>query len=411
MRILAFASLLAIGVLLTSASSAQTVLPPGLYCVQPCPTPTALPTKTPPPTPTPPPTASPTNVPYAPSSVWNTPVSAHPTLLANSAAMVAAEFPGGQNPDGMRATEAGQYDYAHPLFFASSSDPQINLVCNQYCGTAGTLPGVPATMRIPAIARPAGGTDAHIAVVQPNGTEIDAWAAYGTPGSDTTWTAPHNQQTRNWQTGDTLTAGNVSVCGSYTAGSGLVPPPGPTAANFCLRAGVVTAAELIAGQINHALFVGAQCAIGSQYPSTGGTQQCTSGLGPPLGGRVWYDVPCATTKQNTALHPWEMAVLCALNVYGGYFGDNGSGGANYTGGILPQLESEEPWRDVAGNTYTSPFAPLAAQGWAPITIANANGSSPGNRWMYNGAAPWNPPGVNFAAHIHWLAPCSAQGTC
>jgi len=31
------------------------------------------------------------------------------------------------------------------------------------------------------------------------------------------------------------------------------------------------------------------------------------------------------------------------------------------------------------------------------------------RWI--GADPWNPSGVNFAAHLHWLAPCSAQGAC
>ena len=343
--------------------------------------------------------------PYAVSSVWNRKVSTHPKILANSAAIVAAEFPNGRNPEAVRGTEAGRFDYSHPLYFADDRDPVVKLVCKQYCGR------YPATMHIPARARPAGGTDAHIAVVQPDGTEIDAWAVYGSPGSDPAWKAPHDVQTRDWRNGDTLSAGNISVCGNFRTGSGLAPPPGATAANFCLRGGIVTANELISGRIEHALFVGGECAIGSQFPSTGSTQQCTSGVGPPLGGRVWYDVPCEVTQSNSSLHPWEKAVLCALNVYGGYFGDNGSGGSHYTGGIEPMLESEEPWRDWDGEGYASPFAPLASQGWSVTIIPDAVSGRPGRRWVYDEGRPWNPRGVDFAEHIHWLAACSAQGSC
>ena len=345
--------------------------------------------------------------PYGATSIWNTPVSAQPRFLPNSAALVAAQFPGGRNPDGMRGTEAGRYDYSHPIYSAVASDPVISLACTRYCAAK-----YPRSMHIPANARVAGGTDAHIAVVQPDGTEIDAWAAYGAPGTKLAEDALHNAQTRDWRSGDTLTAGNVSNCGSYRNGPGLASPPGSTAANFCLGAGIVTAAELIAGRIDHALFLTGGCAIGSQYPATGNTRQCTSGqLGPPLGGRVWYDVPCATTRANHALKPWEVSVLCALNVYGGYFGDASGGAASYTGGILPQIASEEPWHDRNGAAYTSPLAPLAAQGWNSITIRDANDGSSGTRWVYDNQSPWNPPGVNFLAHIHWLDPCSAEKRC
>ena len=235
--------------------------------------------------------------PYASSSVWNTPISSRPTFLPNSAAIVAAQFPGGRNPIPVHSTEAGQYDYNHPRFFANSSDPLVHIVCTKYCG-APDNGGVPQEIRIPAKARPAGGADAHFDVVQPNGTEIDMWATYGSPGSSTTWNAPHDMQTRNWQTGDTLTASNIANCGSFSAGQGwLQVGPGSTAAGYCTNAGVVTAAELLSGHIDHAVFVGAQCAIGNQYPVEGGgsTGQCPSRVGPPLGGREWYDVPCATT--------------------------------------------------------------------------------------------------------------------
>jgi hypothetical protein len=359
--------------------------------------------------------------PFAATSVFNTKVSANPTLLANSAAIVANQFSVSDDGDGfqIRSAEAGAYDYSHPRYFATTSDPIIKLVCNQYCGDTDNG-GPPTTMYVPAIARPAGGSDAHFDVVQPNGNDYTFWAAYGGPGASLGGN-PNTSQS-NWTTGSTLTAGSVSNCGSFTTASGILPiGPGPTAADFCSNTGMITAAELIAGVIPHALFVGAQCAVGVQYPApaSASTQQCTSGVGPPLGGREWYDVPDATTNA-TSLHPWEKAELNALHDYGGYYGDNGGGGAIATGMIGGAMESEEPWRDYYGTgtnkaTYTSPFAPLASQGWFSGSVPNAIGTASGTRWY--GADPWNPwttlgeSEAQFASHIHWLAPCSAQGTC
>jgi hypothetical protein len=321
----------------------------------------------------------------------------------------------------MRANEAGTYDDAHPRFFASSSDPLVTVMCTQYCH-APDNGGVPSSIRIPAAARPGGGTDAMFSIVQPDGTEIDMWATYGSPGSNTAWDAPHNMQTRDWQSGDTVAAGNVVNCGNLASGTGwLVNGPGATAAGYCQIGGQVTAAELISGHINHALTITGECAIGNQYPSqnNASTDQCSSGVGPPLGGREWYDVPCATT-QATSLRPWEKAILCALNQYGAYLGDDGSGGSYFTGGIAPELESEEPWRDFLGTgsgkaTYASPFGALAAQGWSAILVPNAIGGAAGLRWI--GGDPWaiwselGMSQAQFASHIHWLDPCSAHGTC
>jgi hypothetical protein len=333
--------------------------------------------------------------PFAATSVFNTKVSANPTYLASSAAIVANQFPGGQNTQTIRANEAGVGDYGHPRFFASATDPVVSVKCTLYCG-APDNGGVPATIHVPAVARPAGGSDSHIDVIQPDGTDITMWGV----------TKPSS----NWQTGQTLSALNTANCGSVVSSPGwLTVGPGPTAAGYCDNTGIITAAELIAGQINHAIIISGQCAIGAQYPTSDGasTQQCTSGIGPPLGGREWYDVPCATTQASTALRPWEKAILCALNVYGGYLGDDGGGGSYFTG-TGAGVEDEEPWYDFDGPNYTSPFAPLAAQGWTSFQI-QSYGSAKGTRWI--GADPWNPSGVNFPAHIHWLAPCSAQGTC
>ncbi len=333
--------------------------------------------------------------PYASTSPFNNKVSAHPTYLASSAAIVANQFPGGLNTQTIRANEAGIYDYGHPRFIATATDPLVSVKCTLYCG-APDNGGMPATIHIPAVARPAGGSDSHLDVVQPDGTDISMWGVTKPAG--------------NWQSGQTLSASNTANCGSIVSASGwLSAGPGPTAAGYCTNAGIITAAELIAGQINHAIIITGQCAIGAQYPAENGasTQQCTSGVGPPLGGREWYDVPCSTTQANAALHPWEKAILCALNVYGGYMGDNGGGGTYFTG-TGAGVEDEEPWYDFNGPNYISPFATLAAQGWSSIKV-QSYGSAQGTRWV--GASPWNPSGVDFVDHIHWLAPCSAQGTC
>ncbi len=405
------------------SAQAQTFIPAGCYnvtttvngttytgCATPSPTPTAKPTLAPTPRPTPTPTASPVaSAPYGPTSPWNRKISANPTIASYSASVIAQEFASG-NTQIVRNDEAGAGDYAHPLYFATASDPIVHTVCNQYC------PSTPVgDIHMPAKARPAGGTDAHMAVVQPDGTEIDFWALYGSPGSDTTWDAPHNAQTRDWQTGDTATAGNVSACGSYASGSGNIAAanlPGATAGEACLGAGIINAADLQAGAIHHALYLVLQCAIGSQYPAPTGatTDQCTSGVGPPIGGRLWYDVPDATTNANTGLRPWEKAILNALHDYGGYLEDDFSGGASVSGMSFMPASGEQTYAYGLAN----PFAALTAapNNWTLMSIATlATYGLTVQEPRYTGADPWQPAGVDFAAHMHWLAPCSAQGAC
>jgi hypothetical protein len=290
----------------------------------------------------------------------------------------------------VRDEEAGPYDYGHPIYYAQSTDPVVTLHCTQYCNTADNG-GLPATIHLPALARPAGGSDAHMAVIQPDGTEIDLWAT----------TAPSG----NWTTGSTVTASAVANCGNFATGSGFTPTgPAATAGGACLGAGLLRANELLAGTIDHALFLVAQCAVGAQYPAYPGasTSQCTSGQGPALGGRLWYDVADATTNANTALKPWEKAILNALHDYGGYLEDDTSGGTSVSGiGFLAE-SGEASW--IFGQT--DPFAALvAAQGWTSAAIGGA--FTP----RYIGASSWQPSGVNFAAHLHWLNACSASGSC
>jgi hypothetical protein len=366
--------------------------------------------------------------PFAATSVFNSLVPANPKIASYSSAVVANQFPGGAGGP-VRVTEAGQYDYSHPVFYATAADPLVSLNCQNPagsidCGAAGSA--FPLQIHIPAKARPAGGTDHQFTIVAPDGSMVDFWSVIGTPGfttgSGNSCTAaspyPPRQQTRDWQNGDCLVANNITNAGNISTGSGIVTPPGANVAGTALIGGLITATELISGTISHALYISGQCGIGHQFPGQGNTQACTSGIGPPIGGLEWYDIPCATTRANTALQPWEQGILCALNQYGGYFLDNGSGGAFFTGGTFGFTQSEESTYDYAGAPYTSPYAALASQGWNIISIANpylsASGVSlgpAGNRWAYNSDNNWQPNGVDFPDHIHWLDPCVAQKTC
>jgi len=411
---------------------------------------------TPPPTPSPSPSPSPsptptcatymcftnatdyptTYTPFASTSVWNAPVcntansncATNPTYVSNSSSIIATQFPSGSNGTTFRANEAGIYDYYHPFFYAQTSDPTITLNCTAYCGSGANAP--PATAHIPALARPAGtsGTscsaDCHMDVTEPDGTNITMWAV----------TAPSG----NWGTSGntTLSAGSISDCLNLSTSPGLIASgAGPTAMNACDHAGFVTAAELVAGTINHALFLVNTCVNGYQYPTSSypASLLCTSGAngGPPLGGRLWLDLPATTIngvptctsssgQDVTCLQLWEKGILNALHKFGAYMGDgggcvNGTESQNSVG-LCIRLESEEPWYDVYGQGYTSPFAALASQGWTSSTITDVKGTNSGVRWYGNGGNNWNPLGVagigsTWGAHAHWLAPCSAQGTC
>jgi hypothetical protein len=322
------------------------------------------------------------------SSPWNMRVSSNPTFASYSDSEIASEFANGDTQP-VREQEAGTYDYGHAVYYAAASDPAVNLKCTAYCNKSDNG-GMPATMHVPAQARPAQGADAQMAVIQPDGTEIDLWGAQSPGGS--------------WTSGATISAAAIADCGNFVTGSGWTPTgPAATASGACLAGGLLRANELLAGSIDHALFLVAQCAIGWQYPAfpKASTNQCTSGNGPGLGARLWYDVVDATTNANPNLKPWEKAILNALHDFGGYLGDNMSGGSVVSGiGFLAE-SGEAPW--VFGQV--DPFAALTSQSWTPASVGGALTA------RFIGADTWQPNGVNFAQHLHWLDPCSAQGSC
>lgn len=215
-------------------------------------------------------------------------------------------------------------DWQHPIYFSRPTDPVFTIHCTEQWGTCD-VEG--AQVRIPAQARPAGGTDKHLAVIdQQTGWEYDFWNVQKD--------GPVGQ-------GGVL---NISWGGKTRIdGNGL--GTNATAAHFGLAAGIVRGEELKAGRIEHALFLAVRCTNGSSvWPSApnGTGAPCSStyrGSAPPMGALVRLEM---TDAQIDALPvpAWKKPILKALARYGSYIGDTTGNPAMW-------------WQFQAGESYTS----------------------------------------------------------
>jgi hypothetical protein len=199
-------------------------------------------------------------------------------------------------------------DYGHPTYYSQPGDPRFRLHC--YEASWGTCPIEGRVIRIPAAARPAGGGDGHLTVVdQDRGWEYDLYKVRSKPAGGGLLEFRWGGRTR-------------------VDGKGLRSEA--TAAKFGNLAGIVRAKELAAGRIDHALFLVVYCDAGRVvYPATGRGRSCASiGLptkdAPPMGARFQLAM---TPKEIHALTvpKWKKTILRAMATYGMFVGDTGSG--------------------------------------------------------------------------------------
>ncbi len=253
----------------------------------------------------------------------------------NQSAAGAAEHPESQAivktvlswglPENLEAGNAEtSEDWGHPTFWAQPGDPIYTLQATEPWGP-NALNGM--RIAIPEDARPAGGGDGHMTVVEPNGEEYDFWRAQAPPPGGGTFTFA-------W--------GNLVPGGLKGNGIG----GGGTASGFGNLAGMIRAPELAAGHINHALFIVLKCAAPGTgfgdgaaldppnssyvYPANEGGSACPAGESdaPPLGTRFMLAMSDAQIKA-LAVPSWKKTILTALAEYGGYFGDTGGPGFTF----------------------------------------------------------------------------------
>jgi hypothetical protein len=270
--------------------------------------------------------------PYGDGSPFNQRIPADAPAAPSSATMVGRVLSWGLPGNIMAGGADTTSDYAHPTYYAQPTDPLYTLKASGYSPTVNGL-----QIRIPSDARPAAGADGHLTVVEPDGWEYDFWQVTSKPLGGGTMTFQLGGRTR-------------------IDGDGL--RSNATAARFGNLAGIIRYQELVAGHIDHALFVVLKCTSSATtfgfgtttdgssksafvYPAAAGGSRCSSednADAPPMGARFQLDMSDAQIAA-LSVPAWKKTILTALAHYGGYVGDTGGPGF----GLM--FES--------GSTYTS----------------------------------------------------------
>ncbi len=292
--------------------------------------------------------------PYARTSPFNQPIPPGTRPLKASPELAAQALRFGPPSRLAAGVSQTQYDWGHPTYYASTADPVFTL---RATAPFGRNPIGGMRIHVPDAALPAGGGDAHMAIVTPDGWEYDLWQVQDKPSGGGTLTFAWGERLR--------------IDGSGTRGGG-------TASRFGNLAGMIRAQELSAGRIDHALFVVLRCTgdgtgYGAAahrrsrddsayvYPAVSGGAECPPGtLAPPMGARLRLAMSDA---QIDALDVprWKAAILRALARYGGYVGDTGGDGIGF------MFESSTMYTSFG---RPDPLAVFAAQAGLP----SVNGS-------------------------------------
>ena len=323
--------------------------------------------------------------PYSPSSPFNRPLPANPTIAPNSASIISNLTANNANFEGGTGQFAFTSDDGRDgVYYSRASDPVVTLHCTYYWGP-GTCTGADKVnidaqqIHIPAGAMPQdNGSDMHMTVVdQTNNLEYDFEHA--------TWSADH--KTLNVWAGAEIPAGP-------NLGTGL--GGGGTAAGFSTLAGLITEPELASGTINHALTINVPCTNGAVYPAQGTNGlpcsqlqgENNTGTPTPLGTLFQLNMTDAQIAASGA-PAWQQTIMTAMAHYGMYVND--TDGIN---NIELEAESDISYTSLGGRPLMSNF--IAQQGgWY---------YSPLNRWIMAGT------GIPLGK-LRVVDPCWAQGLC
>ena len=304
--------------------------------------------------------------PYAVDSPINKPLAMTPSLHSNSTEIVRRILSMGTigkvtgNVDPI-------YDWQVPYYFSSPTDPLFTLSFSENWGATSGYGSVGrevegTQIRIPDAARYAGqgsaqtNPDAHMTVIdQAAGWEYDLYEVQSKPAGGGTLVSRWGGRTRI--DGGAFDGGEATAWG----GSRL--------------AGIVRAQELMAGQIDHALYVVVKCTTGGFVaPAYHAAGRCADTTNAPAAGlRMYLDYSEAEIAA-AAWPEWKKTIVRAWARYGGYIGDTGGPG------FAPvQIESPETYRSFG---YADPLV-----AWAQ--------TQPGVAW-YKGK-----PVFDLASGIDW----------
>jgi len=303
--------------------------------------------------------------PYSPHSPFNRRLPASPPLDPDSARIVQWLTSSGSPADLTLGVAGTAHDFSHPVYYSRPSDPRFTIHCTQ---PWGHCPLEGQAIRIPSGARPAGGSDGHMAVVDlRRGMEYDMWQAHVPPEGGVL--------TISW--------------GGRTRLHGMGLGSNATAAHFGLLAGIIRAPELEAGRIDHALVMVTDCTNGFVPPASGGGLLCSGQPGAPDAGMRFQLAMSDAQIDELGLPAWKKAILRAMADYGAYVEDTSG-----VRGWGVELES--------GSTYTSFGRPDQL-----VSVARQDGipSLDGHYTLDLGS------GIDWRDKLRVIAPCVSEGRC
>ncbi len=211
---------------------------------------------------------------------------------------------------------------------------------------------------IPADARPAPGSDGHLAIWRPATDQLwEFWQAQRTP--DGQWQAC-------W-------GGRIDQVSSSSAS--FTPPFGVSASGLSATALMISIDEARAGRIDHAIgMVLTDPGTGWSYPATRGDGTKTGPGAIPEGTRLRLDP--AVDVEALPLTPFGRAVARAAQQYGFIVMDRG--GAVVLLGESGRIEAErtgrDPWADIFGDT--PPYRQLDGIPWGRLQVIQRDWGKP-----------------------------------
>lgn len=268
-------------------------------------------------------------VPFSVESPFNKKV-VSPTIKTESAAWIGKVEAHLKSQTAFNSSPIETYD--HPVYFSLPTDPLHKIeIVEEPEGEGKSSAANGLEIHIPTGAKPASGTDLHMCVVdQASGKAFSFWQVLsGTVGASGVIKA--------------------NACGyELMTGTGIDEKGAAVAAGYSLISGIIRPEELVAGAINHALFLVTEHTNGNVAPSISNGKPSVAGW-PPMGGRFWLE---STNGEIEAMSipSWQKTILRCLHEYGAYVGDRG-------GGVFKMLDA---------HTYTSAHLtnPLTTYGQA-----------------------------------------------
>jgi streptogramin lyase len=256
----------------------------------------------------------------------------NPVVLPNSPEMVAWLLSQHTSGAAMPADHARPAGGPRPMYYASSTDPIVELQATEPWGP-NPLQG--RRIRVPERATAEEASDGHLTIVlapsdaQVPGETVDMWQAKPVKEGKLSfaWGGPGN------------------ITGTLLQSQGNTAD----AAGFDLEAGQVRGPELKAGIIPHALVAAIKDTKPTYvYPASHTDGQSSALAAPPMGQRFYLAYSDAEIEA-LPVAPWKKAILTALAHYGFYVGDSGDETISFIweGSLMyTPLGASEPFSEI-----------------------------------------------------------------